>query len=262
MWFCRSPWTCPHTPKGGELPTALLDATSQRNHTVLVHHRYQPYASFTVKYTFELGGNCVTADYGATNIPGTISVLNTVRLFPILRWLFPGPIFASIFSGVKISGFAVQSPVSSTLGALSVSLGPFANDPAQATYSDPGNYWIIGLGTQRIISRAALYDFVLAAQASQPARTHALEQRSIGRALRPLRFRFRRAGPKVEDKYDWAIVSGPGQTQLYILTRDVARFESDYEASVLAMVEQMGFTTFLNKPRPTSQEGCRYDLEE
>jgi lipocalin len=174
---------------------------------------YQTYASFTVKFTFQLGGNCVTAEYGATEVPAeegvrgaTISVLNTVRLFPKLRVFFP-----DIFTGVKISGFAVQSPT--TEGALEVSLGPRANDPAAATFNPPGNYWIIALG------------------------------------------------PIVDAKYDWAVVSDSEQETLYVLTRDPQRFKSEYEADVLAMVEEMGFTNFFNKPRSTNQKGCNYELD-
>lgn len=102
---------------------------------------YQVYASRTVKYTFELGGNCVTADYGATDFDDVISVTNTVRpnLPSWLRWLNP---IVEPFS--KISGFAAQSP--DGFGALTVSLGPQANDPALAEFDAPGNYWVINLG--------------------------------------------------------------------------------------------------------------------
>eukprot|EP00967_Tisochrysis_lutea_P150888 scaffold292645_cov38-Tisochrysis_lutea.AAC.3 len=174
---------------------------------------FQMYASFGVKYTFELGGNCVTADYGATAVPAeeglrgaTFSVLNTVRLFPAFARYLP-----NIFTGIRINGFAVQSPASD--GSLQVSLGPFANDPAAASYSAPGNYWIVALG------------------------------------------------PVVDGKYDWAVVSDSQQSSLYILTRDVVRFRSDYENSVLAQVESMGFTGFFNKPLATNQDGCYYDGE-
>ena len=99
----------------------------------------QTYASATVKFTFELGGNCVTADYAATSAPGVVSVLNTVRLFPNLAYWFP-----RIFTGVKINGFAAQSP--DTAGALSVALGPLVGGAADQRFSDPGNYWIVKLG--------------------------------------------------------------------------------------------------------------------
>merc|ERR1711920_825072 len=73
---------------------------------------YQTHASFNVKYTFELGGNCVTADYGASPFNDTITVRNTVRLFSWSSW----------FGVVPISGYAAQSP--SEPAKLQVSLGP------------------------------------------------------------------------------------------------------------------------------------------
>jgi len=119
----------------GPQPVDELDASAY------LGRWYQVYASRTVKYTFELGGNCVTADYGATEFDDVISVTNTVRpdLPRWLRWLSP---VLDRFS--KITGFARQSP--DTAGALSVSLGPQANDAALAEFSAPGNYWIISLG--------------------------------------------------------------------------------------------------------------------
>ena len=41
---------------------------------------FQTHGSATVKYTFELGGNCVTAEYAETGRPGVVAVTNTVRL--------------------------------------------------------------------------------------------------------------------------------------------------------------------------------------
>merc|ERR1719443_2680795 len=58
---------------------------------------YQTYASFTVKYTFELGGNCVTADYVLADADGddtVVAVRNTVRPF--------GPALP-----IAVNGFAV-----------------------------------------------------------------------------------------------------------------------------------------------------------
>ena len=64
-------------------------------------------------------------------------------------------------------------------------------------------------------------------------------------------------GPKFEGKYEYAVVTDPIFLSLYILTRDVQRFAA-LEDDVLKLVKQMGFTTFLNKPRRTNQEGCQY----
>lgn len=169
---------------------------------------YQMYASFTVKYGFELGGNCVTADYGLTEVMETISVRNTVRLVTDRDTLFP-----SIFNGnIEINGFAVQS--FDIPGALSVSLGP-ETELENVSFTDPGNYWIIALG------------------------------------------------PILEgdEKYEWAVVSGPSQNQLYILARNPEAFVEFYEEQVLDMVEGMGFTRFWNYPLPTNQEGCNYEDE-
>lgn len=95
---------------------------------------YQTYASLVVKYTFELGGKCVTADYSATDVDGTIAVVNTVR--PL----------GGDFLSIPIEGFAVQSTDVTTQGALTVSLGPSADEADEAEFVDPGNYWIFALG--------------------------------------------------------------------------------------------------------------------
>jgi len=68
-------------------------------------------------------------------------------------------------------------------------------------------------------------------------------------------------GPKVDDQYDWALVSDPTGQTLYILTREVERFNEQYEADVLKLAEDLGFTSVLNKPQKSNQEGCKYDEE-
>jgi len=95
---------------------------------------YQTYASFVVKYTFELGGRCTTADYTATDINGTIAVVNTVRFF------------GGDFLSIPINGFVKQSPNITNQGSLTVSLGPSADEASEAEYTEPGNYWIFALG--------------------------------------------------------------------------------------------------------------------
>lgn len=171
---------------------------------------YQAYASRTVKYTFELGGNCVTADYGATEFDDVISVRNIVRP-KFVKWLsFLRPVLDRF---TTITGFARQSP--DIAGALSVSLGPQADDAGLAEFSAPGNYWVIALGDIN-----------------------------------------------ENGKYEWAVVSDEPQRQLYILVRDVERFRENDEAAVLDMVKEMGFTRWLNKPRPTNQDDCEYAEEE
>jgi lipocalin len=106
-----------------------------------------------VKYTFELGGNCVTADYGKTDVDGVISVTNIVRI-DLPAWAkFLNPVVDSL-SNVK--GFAAQS--SDTAGALTVSLGPTAKDASKAEFRAPGNYWIIKLGE---INDDGLYEYAV-----------------------------------------------------------------------------------------------------
>ncbi|CAE6932892.1 unnamed protein product [Symbiodinium sp. CCMP2456] len=65
-------------------------------------------------------------------------------------------------------------------------------------------------------------------------------------------------GPRVGGKYDYAVVTDPTFLSLYVLVRDVSRFGRLHEAGVLDKVSQMGFTSFLNRPRRTNQHGCKY----
>ena len=68
-------------------------------------------------------------------------------------------------------------------------------------------------------------------------------------------------GPVVSGQlklYDYAMVSDPSGESLYVLARNVTRFEKQYEADVLATLKHLNFTSFLNKPRKSSQEGCKY----
>ena len=58
-------------------------------------------------------------------------------------------------------------------------------------------------------------------------------------------------GPVINGLYDWAVVSDSEKSSVYILTRDVLRFEQRYEKAILAFVESIGFTKESNKPRKT-----------
>ena len=58
--------------------------------------------------------------------------------------------------------------------------------------------------------------------------------------------------------YDWATVSDEGLQSLYVLARDVATFKAEYEDEVLSTLAAQGFTSFLNKPIETNQDGCTY----
>lgn len=169
---------------------------------------YQTHASLTVKYTFELGGNCVTADYGlpadfepAAGENPVITVTNEGRP-KYSRWL---PRF--IRNLYKINGFAAQSL--DVDGALAVQFFG-GSDPAEVEFEAPGNYWIVALSEL------------------------------------------------TGEQYEWAIVTNASQTQLYVLVRDVTNFKANYQDDVLALVEEMGFTKWYNKPRVTNQDGCSY----
>ena len=59
-------------------------------------------------------------------------------------------------------------------------------------------------------------------------------------------------GPVINGLYDWAVVSDSVKSSVYILTRDMLRFEKRYEKAILAFVESIGFTKESNKPRKTT----------
>lgn len=62
-----------------------------------------------------------------------------------------------------------------------------------------------------------------------------------------------------QSQYPWAIVSVPFQTSLFILARDVGEFKEKYEADVLALVHELGYKYFFNKPLETVQSAeCKY----
>lgn len=90
----------------------------------------QVFASWSVKYTFELGKNCVTADYAITDDPRKISVFNECKSPTLLSALG------------RVEGIAIQSPICP--GAFSVPFG--RNNEAPVRFDSPGNYWIIKLG--------------------------------------------------------------------------------------------------------------------
>jgi lipocalin len=156
---------------------------------------FQTYASKTVKNTFEAGGNCVTADYGAVDgRDDVITVKNTYKVFSRVP--------------VSITGYAVAKPEQS--GEFQVTLGPFANPESPKDFSST-NYLIFGLG------------------------------------------------PIMDGRYDFALISDPTRSTLYVLVRDVARFREQHEADVLQRLEEEGFTRDDNKPLATNQDGCNYD---
>jgi len=99
---------------------------------------YQVYGSRSVLWTFEFGGRCTTADYGATEREDVITVTNTVRPF-------------SLLPSIAVNGFAVQSPdVDNTPGLFNVQLGISSffggGGEIEKLSFNNGNYWIIELG--------------------------------------------------------------------------------------------------------------------
>jgi len=122
---------------------------------------YQTHASLTVKYTFELGGNCVTADYGlpedfapAEGENSVITVTNEGR--PRFARYIP----KFILNFFKIQGFAAQSLDFD--GALSVQFFG-GDDPSEVAFDAPGNYWIVALGE----IKNGLYSWSVVTNASQ-----------------------------------------------------------------------------------------------
>ena len=65
-------------------------------------------------------------------------------------------------------------------------------------------------------------------------------------------------GPQVGQYYDYSLVTDPTGITLYVLARNVSRFYQLYDAEVLSTLKDLNFTSFLNKPRKTSQDGCKY----
>ena len=68
-------------------------------------------------------------------------------------------------------------------------------------------------------------------------------------------------GPIRDGLYEWATVTDGGSyNQLYVLVRDVGRFEAEFQEQVLSMLEDAGFVDRSNVPIPTNQEDCMYDV--
>jgi len=61
------------------------------------------------------------------------------------------------------------------------------------------------------------------------------------------------------NQYSYSIVTDNTQTSLFVLARDVAQFNSDYDAEVKEFLQNNGFTGFRNSPIPTTQnDQCAY----
>lgn len=59
-------------------------------------------------------------------------------------------------------------------------------------------------------------------------------------------------GDIVDGIYDYAVVSTPNKGSLFVLARNVERFETLYEEEVLRRIAALGFTSTWNRPRRTT----------
>lgn len=60
-------------------------------------------------------------------------------------------------------------------------------------------------------------------------------------------------GPIVNGLYDYSVVSAPLGIQLFVLARDVQRFEQEYEKKLIPRLIKEGFVTPFNRPLKTYQ---------
>ena len=58
--------------------------------------------------------------------------------------------------------------------------------------------------------------------------------------------------------YEYSIVSDPFRLTLFVLARNATEFNKRWNTNVTAFLAAQGFTNFLNRPRPTVQQGCTY----
>lgn len=65
-------------------------------------------------------------------------------------------------------------------------------------------------------------------------------------------------GPVVDDEYQYAIVTDNLQAGLFVLARDVANFNLQYDSEVQDLLKDLGFTNYINEPIAMLQEGCTY----
>jgi lipocalin len=65
-------------------------------------------------------------------------------------------------------------------------------------------------------------------------------------------------GPVEKDLYQYSIVSDPLKLTLFVLARNVSKFMDKYNRNVTNYLTEQGFTSLLNSPILTPQEGCEY----
>lgn len=59
-------------------------------------------------------------------------------------------------------------------------------------------------------------------------------------------------GPVIDGYYDWAFVSDPLKLSLFILARDVDRFNRDYDTYIVELIKDYGFNNVIK----TSHDNC------
>lgn len=59
-----------------------------------------------------------------------------------------------------------------------------------------------------------------------------------------------------ESLYEWAIVSGSDESFLFVLARDVERFDELFNDYILRLLNNFGFTGPWKEPKRILQEGC------
>ena len=63
--------------------------------------------------------------------------------------------------------------------------------------------------------------------------------------------------------YQYSVVTDSKQIMLFVLTRDVEIFKSQYDEEVRSFLKENGFTHFYNKPVATLQDKkCLYGAEK
>lgn len=65
-------------------------------------------------------------------------------------------------------------------------------------------------------------------------------------------------GPKLKNKYEWSIVSDSSGLFLFILARDIKRFNKMYEKDVLKLSNSLGFTGILQPIKKYQGSACVY----
>lgn len=68
-------------------------------------------------------------------------------------------------------------------------------------------------------------------------------------------------GPIVDSKYDWAIVSDNLSSFLFVLARDVNKYNSEYKDEILKILDEDGFQGFKKPVDMYQGSDCKYDLD-